>query len=157
MTIISLSDHLKKRGFTSMPDRSINMLIIHCSATRPGMDIGAKEIRNWHVNDNGWNDIGYHDVIRRDGTIEPGRDKAVAGAHCAGYNANSIGVCMVGGIDDQGKASANFTDKQWKALERYVRAFRAQHPKATVHGHNEFSSKSCPSFSVQKWIKENNI
>ncbi len=79
--------------------REINEIIVHCSATPESMDIGVKEIRDWHVNDNKWDDIGYHFVIRRDGTIECGRSIDKAGAHCKGHNAHSIGMCLVGGED----------------------------------------------------------
>lgn len=144
-----------------MPDiktlRPIDKLIIHCSATNPKQDIGVEEVRDWHVKGNGWSDIGYHFFIRRDGTLETGRDIDKIGAHVAGQNAGSIGICMAGGIDMSGNAQANFTEQQWKELERFVRAFKAEYPKATVHGHNEFSNKACPSFSVQKWLKDNNI
>lgn len=74
-------------------------IVVHCSATTPGMDIGAAEIRDWHVNENSWDDIGYHIVIRRDGTIEMGRQEGAQGAHAAGYNHDSFAICLVGGID----------------------------------------------------------
>lgn len=137
--------------------RPINQLIIHCAATKSDMDIGVKEIRKWHVEGNGWNDIGYHDVIRRSGNIERGRPYDIVGAHCAGQNTGSIGVCLVGGIDDSGKPEANFTPQQWKALKQYVRGFRAEYPKATIHGHNEYASKACPSFDVQKWLRDEHL
>lgn len=133
--------------------RPIDKLIIHCAATKPSMDIGAKEIRDWHVNDRGWKDIGYHFVIRRDGTLEDGRPINQVGAHVEGHNTGSFGICLVGGINDKGKAESNFTDEQWNTLRKCVMIFKAEYPKGTVHGHNEFSKKDCPSFSVQKWLK----
>lgn len=137
--------------------RKIDKLIIHCAATPPNMDIGVKEITAWHK-ERGFNTIGYHHVIRRDGTIEDGRDINQIGAHVAGHNTGSIGVCLVGGVDDAGKPKASFTTDQWKTLERHVRAFKAEYPKATVHGHNEFDNgKACPSFNVQTWLKETGI
>lgn len=135
--------------------RVINQLFVHCAATKPTQDIGAKEIREWHVKGNGWKDIGYHFVIRRNGVVEDGRPVEQAGAHVAGHNANSIGICLVGGIDAAGKPEANFTPEQWKALPRLLRVLKAQYPKATIHGHNEYAAKACPSFDVQKWLKEN--
>ncbi|TXH52790.1 MAG: lysozyme [Desulfurellales bacterium] len=142
------------------------MIILHCSATKPTMDIGAKEIRKWHTDKppvgRGWQDIGYHFVIRRNGVVEDGRDLdgdgdifEEVGAHTVGYNANSIGICMIGGIDAAGKPESNFTAEQWKALPRLLRVIKAKFPKATIHGHNEFAAKDCPSFDVQKWLKEN--
>lgn len=135
--------------------RAINQLFVHCSATKPTQDIGAKEIREWHVKGNGWKDIGYHFVIRRNGVVEDGRPVEQVGAHVAGHNANSIGICLVGGIDAAGKPEANFTPEQWKTMPRLLRILKAQYPKATIHGHNEFAAKACPSFDVQKWLKEN--
>ena len=82
--------------------RKVNLLVIHCAATKPNMDIGRDEIDSWHKA-RGWSGIGYHYVIRRDGRIESGRPVEQAGAHASGYNANSIGICLVGGINHNGK------------------------------------------------------
>ena len=138
--------------------RNITKIIIHCAATRPSMDIGAKEIREWHTKGNGWADIGYHGVIRRDGTLESGRPMDQPGAHTSGHNANSIGICLVGGVKGDGKTpEANFTPEQWATLRRVVLDLRKKHPSATVHGHNEFAAKACPSFDVQKWLATEGI
>ena len=132
--------------------RDIRRVIIHCSATKPGMDIGAAEIRKWHVDGNGWNDIGYHYVIRRSGEIEKGRSEYVAGAHVAGHNADSIGVCMVGGINDAGKPDSNFTRSQWAALEHLVKQLLVNYPGAKISGHRDWTdAKACPSFDVRAW------
>lgn len=136
--------------------RHVDKLIIHCAATPPKMDIGVKEITEWHKKQ-GWKTIGYHFVIRRDGTVEVGRDMNQIGAHVQGQNTGSIGICLVGGVDDKGKAEANFTEKQWAELARCVRLFKAEYPKGTVHGHNEYAAKACPSFNVAKWLKEEKI
>jgi N-acetylmuramoyl-L-alanine amidase len=89
--------------------RLIDTIIGHCSFTPPKMDIGAAEIRGWHVDENGWLDIGYAYVIRRNGIIELGRDldndgdvDEEIGAHARGFNAHSIGICVVGGMDEYG-------------------------------------------------------
>jgi hypothetical protein len=133
--------------------RTISKIIIHCAATRPDMDVGAKEIRGWHVNGNGWDDIGYHGVIRRDGILESGRPMDQPGAHTTGHNAHSIGICLVGGLKDDGKTpDANYTLAQWATLKRVVADLRKKYPNATVHGHNEFAAKDCPCFDVQKWL-----
>lgn len=132
--------------------RKIKEIIIHCSATPENMDIGVSEIRQWHLK-RGWSDIGYHDVIRRDGRTEEGRSTDKAGAHTIGHNRNSIGICLVGGVDASNNPVNNFTEKQWESLRRLVMFYKAKHPKATVHGHNEFAAKACPSFDVQEWLK----
>ena len=69
-------------------------IIIHCSATRAGQDFTATDIDRWH-RQRGFRSIGYHFVIRLDGTIEPGRDVALDGAHCTGWNHRSIGICYI--------------------------------------------------------------
>lgn len=132
--------------------RDINKIIIHCAATRPSMDVGVKEIRDWHIKGNGWSDIGYHGVIRRNGTLESGRPIDQPGAHTSGQNKNSIGICLVGGVKEDGKTPENnFTPEQWATLRRVIHDLLRKYPNATIHGHNEFAQKACPSFDVQKW------
>ncbi len=136
--------------------RHITKVIIHCAATKPSMDIGASDIKKWHL-DRGWKDIGYHYVIRRNGDIENGIGVALAGSHTKGHNASSIGICLVGGINNKGEPENNFTKPQWATLERLVRILKVDFPHATVHGHREFAAKACPSFDVQEWLKEKGI
>lgn len=131
--------------------RTINKIIIHCSATPEGKDFTVQQIRQWHVKGNGWRDIGYHYVIYRDGSIHKGRAIEQAGAHTSGHNANSIGICYIGGCAADGKTPKDTrTTAQRAALVKLVNELRSQFPGATVHGHNEFAAKACPSFNVQK-------
>ncbi len=133
--------------------RAIRRVIIHCSATKPNMDIGVKEIRGWHVAQ-GWQREGYHHVIRRDGTVEEGRPHALIGAHTKGENADSLGICVVGGIDKDGKPEANFTPAQWASLERLVWQLVARYPGIEVSGHNNWTTaKACPCFDARTWWK----
>jgi len=145
--------------------RKTRYIVIHCSATRAGSDIGADEIRDWHVNDNGWSDIGYHAVIRRDGEIEFGRPFDAVGSHVKGHNYQSVGVCMVGGLDDDGKPEDNFTPAQLKSLVAIVATLEFAYPGAEVLGHRDLSPdidgdglvekeewlKDCPCFDVKLW------
>lgn len=139
-------------------------LVVHCSATPPAQDIGAHEIRQWHVEDNGWDDIGYAYVIRRDGTLEPGRDldkdgdlNEETGAHAAGFNRRSIGVCLIGGVNSHGQPDANFTFQQYVRLWELVQQLRQQVP-SLVHivGHRDLPgvTKACPCFDVQAFLAE---
>lgn len=145
--------------------RTINKIVLHCSATPGSMDIGAAEIRRWHTDKkpkgNGWSSIGYHHVIRRDGTVEDALPHARAGIHAAGHNAKSIGVCLVGGCEKvKGKlvTRRNFTPEQMAALERLVRELMARYPDAEVLGHRDLNpGKDCPSFSVRDWLREAGI
>lgn len=131
--------------------REINKIIIHCSATKPSQDIGAFQIDEWHKKQ-GWSGIGYHFVIRRSGEVEKGRDIEIAGAHCKGQNKHSIGICLVGGIDENGKSQNNFTAEQFAGLRRLVSELKQQYPNATSHGHNEFAAKDCPCFDVREFF-----
>ena len=133
--------------------RNINLIVIHCAATKPNQDIGRAEIDRWH-RERGWLGIGYHFVIRRNGKVENGRPLEKAGAHVQGLNANSIGICLVGGLNAKGQPAPEFTAEQWDALETLVRTLKKQFPNARIAGHNEFAAKACPSFNVQEWRKD---
>lgn len=135
--------------------RVIDKIIYHCSATWSTQDIGAKEIRKWHVEGNKWQDIGYHYVIRRNGVIEPGRDLDKVGAHCTGYNDRSIGICVVGG-GPRGE-DKDFTREQFDSLALLTKFLRLKFPYATIHGHNEFANKACPVFSVKQFLADYGI
>ncbi len=129
--------------------RSIREIIIHCTATPWGRDHTAADIDRWH-RERGFQGIGYHYLIRRDGTLECGRPLEKAGAHCHGHNAHSIGIAYVGGLDPQGRPADTRTPRQQGALRTLVAALRMRFPHATVHGHNELNPhKACPCFSVK--------
>ena len=135
--------------------RDINQIIVHCSDTYVSMDIGVDDIRTWHVRDNGWDDVGYHHVIKRDGTVERGREHDIIGAHARGMNENSLGVCVVGGKGDDGKPDVNFTAAQWKALHDVVFDLKWKYG-GNIIGHCNVpnSGKSCPNFNVLAWAEE---
>lgn len=128
--------------------RKINKIIIHCSATKEGNPVTVDDIRRWHVQGRGWNDIGYHYVIELDGTVKQGRPQIAQGAHCFGQNENSIGVCYVGGLDEDMKPKDTRTPEQKEALKSLIFKIQSVFPEATIHGHNEFSAKACPCFDV---------
>lgn len=136
--------------------KQTNYIVVHCSATRPKQDIDAKEIDRWH-RQFGWSRIGYSHVIKRDGTVEVGRGADEVGAHVKGYNAESLGICMVGGINDDGDPENNYTDEQWQALKNTVTLLLEQYPNATVQGHRDFPNvkKACPCFDVREWWSNN--
>lgn len=129
--------------------REINRIILHCSATPEGKDFTVADIDRWHKQ-RGWQGIGYHYVVYRDGTVHNGRDIAVAGAHTSGYNKNSIGICYIGGVAADGKTPKDTrTAEQRVALRELVDKLKKQYPTATIHGHYEFANKACPSFKIQ--------
>lgn len=128
--------------------RRITELIVHCTATPEGRDYTVSDIRRWHTAQ-GWSDIGYHYVVYRDGTIHAGRDVDISGAHCTGHNAQSIGVCYVGGVATDGKTPKDTrTPQQREAMEFLLRFLREVYPTATIHGHRDYAAKACPSFDA---------
>ncbi len=116
------------------------------------MDIGVAEIDSWHK-ERGYDSCGYHYVIRRNGFIEKGRDESQIGAHCKGKNSNSIGICLVGGLADDGKSSQeNYTESQFTSLEELLQDLLTRYPNAEINGHRDFNSnKECPCFNIQNW------
>ena len=129
--------------------RQINKLIVHCSATREGENVPVETIRRWHVDGRGWSDIGYHFYIDLEGNIFKGRDIAKMGAHCKGYNRNSIGICYCGGVEADGKTPKDTRlDCQKEALVAVLRTLKAMFPNAVIHSHNDFANKACPSFNA---------
>lgn len=140
--------------------RRIDLIIIHCSAVRPDQTSSAKQIDTWHKA-KGWKMIGYHYVVRRDGTVEKGRPEEMVGAHTKGYNRNSIAICYEGGLrgcdyhsDTQFIPADTRTPEQKKAMRELIRELKTRYPNATVHGHNEFAQKACPCFPARDEYSE---
>lgn len=130
--------------------RELNRIILHCTATPSWREVSVDEIRRWHVEGNGWSDIGYHYVILLDGTVARGRPLDVAGAHVKGHNKDSIGVVYVGGTDVTGQPQDTLNSNQLFGLYKVVTSLRNLFGPLTLHGHNEFSDKACPSFIVSE-------
>lgn len=134
--------------------REIKQIIIHCADTPDGRNDTAADIRRWHKA-RGFNDIGYHYVIDLDGTIEPGRDVSVAGAHCTGQNATSIGICYIGGkTADMKTAKDTRTEEQKAALLSLLKYLVRKYPGAKIYGHKDFAPKACPCFDAKTEYEE---
>jgi N-acetylmuramoyl-L-alanine amidase len=131
--------------------RDIDKIILHCSATREGDDsVNVEVIDRWHKA-RGWRGCGYHYVVLIDGKIESGRMIDEVGAHVKNMNKSSIGVCYIGGVEKDGKTPKDTrTEKQKESLLLLLKTLKKMFPNATVHGHNEFSAKACPSFKVKE-------
>jgi N-acetylmuramoyl-L-alanine amidase len=133
--------------------REIKEIIIHCAATPEGKDYTVADIKKWHLA-RGFNDIGYHFVVYRDGSYHKGRDIEKIGAHCTGHNANSIGICYIGGVQKDGKTPKDTrTPEQKKTLKTLVRTMKSRYPNAKVYGHRDFANKACPSFNATEEYK----
>lgn len=135
---------------------STKTLIVHCAATKPSMNWGVREIRQSHK-ERGFLDIGYHFVIKRDGTLEKGRDVMQVGAHTVGQNETSVGICLVGGVDDKMQPQANFTPQQMATLSKLLDELKAKFPGVAIKGHLDFAAKACPSFDVKRWLDTNEL
>ena len=89
--------------------------------------------------------IGYHYVIRRDGTIEPGRPEWMIGAHCQNHNKYSIGVCYEGGLDIRGQPADTRTEAQKQTMRRLLEELHERYPRAVIVGHHDLNPhKACP-------------
>lgn len=134
--------------------RTITLIIIHCSAVRPSQTSSAQQIDFWHRK-RGWSGIGYHYVVRRDGTVERGRPEAKVGAHCLNHNRHSIGVCYEGGLDAQGRPADTRTEAQKRALLTLVQELKGRYPQAIVVSHHTFDPrKACPCFYAEREYKD---
>ena len=142
-----------EKGVLKKSTRTINEIIVHCSATPEGKDYMLDTIRQWHLQ-RGFSDIGYHYVIHPDGLVEEGRDVNIAGAHCSGHNSKSIGICYIGGMTaDNKKAKDTRTDEQRAILLWLLIKMRKIYPNAKIHGHRDFAAKDCPSFDATEEYK----
>lgn len=129
--------------------RTITEIIVHCTATPEGRDVTVADVRAWHKAQ-GWSDIGYHALVRLDGTIEAGRPERLIGAHVIGHNTGTLGVVYAGGVGADWQPKDTRTDAQKAGLMAVCRAWLAKYPSITkVSGHNDYTdSKACPSFRV---------
>lgn len=138
--------------------RLIRRAVVHCSATRPSMDWGLAEIDDLHKS-YGWRSpsgihCGYHYVIRRSGKLELGRPEHEQGAHAGRkYNHDSLGICLIGGVDDKLRPQDNFTDEQEETLRSLLRSIVEEHGDIDICGHRDLPNvaKACPCFDVRPW------
>lgn len=142
-------------------ERTVNLLVVHCSAVRPHQTSTVEQITRWHKQ-RGFQTIGYHWVVYRDGSVHAGRPEWEVGAHVAGHNRNSIGVCYEGGLDALGQAADTRTPAQRTALRALLHALRERYPQARIVGHRDLSpdrngdgiisrnewTKRCPCFDA---------
>ncbi|ADV42451.1 N-acetylmuramoyl-L-alanine amidase [Bacteroides helcogenes] len=143
--------------------RKINYIVVHCSATREGHALTLQALEAEHRR-RGFSTTGYHYYIRRDGTVLGTRSLELAGAHCRGHNAHSIGVCYEGGLDAEGNPKDTRTPEQRWALRLLIHQLLKQFRNARLCGHRDLSpdldgngtveacewTKQCPCFDVAK-------
>jgi len=130
---------------------TVDTIVIHCSATKPDHDVSLKDIRRWHKA-KGWADVGYHFVVLPDGTIEEGREITRQGAHVRGHNVGSIGICYIGGLNDEGKPADTITPEQVQSIANIIDncCLSDVYSISRLLGHRDFPNvnKACPCFDV---------
>lgn len=143
--------------------RSIDKIIVHCTATKEGQEITSDMISGWHqarkfsyyLNSKGEKKYtGYHYLIHLDGTIEACRPENIRGCHVTNHNANSIGIVYAGGLDANGNIKDTRTPAQKVALVSLLKQLKGKYKKATIHGHCEFAAKACPCFNAREEYKD---
>lgn len=156
--------------FLKKSKRKITDIVVHCTASREGQAMTVEQIRSEHKRQ-GWADIGYHYVVDLQGRSHIGRDVDISGAHVSGYNATTIGVVYVGGLENRAgvpynklKAKDTRTEAQKAELLALLMDLRRLYPTARICGHRDFSPdldgdglvepnewiKACPSFDAIK-------
>ena len=133
--------------------RSVNLIVIHCSATRCNRRFTVEKLKACHNARFGNKGIGYHYYIERDGHLYQTRDESLVGMHARHYNAHSIGICYEGGLNEQGQAADTRTPEQRAALIALLRSLKEDYPQAEILGHRELEGvhKECPSFDCQEY------
>lgn len=131
--------------------RRINLIVIHCSATRVTQDFSVEDLEACHLA-RGYKTIGYHYYITKDGHPHRCRPEEMVGAHAHGYNAHSIGICYEGGLDANGEPADTRTPAQKQTLVALLRSLKVDYPDARIMGHCELPhvAKPCPCFSCSK-------
>ena len=143
--------------------RKIDMIVIHCSATRADVPLSPRQLDEMH-RQRGFDGCGYHYYVRRDGEICTMRPVDRPGAHAKGYNQHSIGVCYEGGLDEQGRPADTRTELQKRSLRVLVRVLAMDFQTRRIVGHRDLSPdldgdgliepeewvKECPCFEVRK-------
>jgi hypothetical protein len=158
-------------AFVNSCPENTGMVTVHCSDTPKHARYSLASMDRDHRAraDMDGKGIGYHAVIAQSGQLTQTRDPTQRGSHVRGKNSikvggqsmQNIGVCLVGGRPASGQSrnlsrlpmDAKFYAVQLAVLEKLIKAFIKRFPKIKVAGHNEFSSKECPTFNVGEWMQ----
>ena len=138
-----------------MPMRKIDLIVVHCSATREDRTLTEHDLDLCHRR-RGFNGVGYHFYIRKNGDIISTRPLERVGAHAKGFNAHSIGLCYEGGLDCNGRAKDTRTEWQKHSMRVLIRTLLADYPQARVCGHRDLSPDRNGNGEIEpeEWIKE---
>lgn len=130
------------------PNRAVDRVFLHCSASDVPAHDNIEQIRKWHVEDNGWRDVGYHYVVTKNGKIFDGRPVTKTPAAQGGNNIGTIAICL------NGLKESKFTDEQFTCLKEMCLAInKAFSGKVTFHGHREVAAKACPVYDYRNILE----
>ena len=129
--------------------RTINLIVVHCSATRCDRPFPVIALIRCHADRFGF--TGYHYYITRNGRTYQTRHEQLIGAHAKGYNQHSLGICYEGGLNKQGKPADTRTKAQKQALLKLLKRLKKEHPQAQILGHRDLPDvkKACPCFDAK--------
>ena len=137
--------------------REVDLIVIHCSASKETVNYTFDQCIKDH-RARGFHTCGYHRFISRDGTIHVGRDFGTIGAHVAGHNSRSIGICYEGGLDKHGEAKDTRTDAQKESLIKCITAavLYGEGKITRICGHRDLSPDRNGNGVVEpnEWVKE---
>lgn len=129
------------------PNRPVNRVFIHCSASDHAHHDNAKIMEEWHK-ERQFKEIGYHFFIKKNGDIQVGRDLEKTPAAQVGHNLRTIAICL------HGLRKELFTVAQYNALKSLCQRIHFMYNgKVTFHGHCEVAAKSCPVFDYKAVLK----
>ena len=128
--------------------RNINLIVVHCSATRCNRPFPVTKLIACHQARFGF--TAYHYYITRDGQMYQTRHENLPGAHARHYNQHSIGICYEGGLDAHGNPADTRTPEQKAALVALLRSLKQDYPDAQILGHRDLPGvrKDCPCFDA---------
>ena len=146
--MIKSSNEIKQKLNENSHIHCVKNLVVHCSDTNNEKQLNAIDIHKMHLSF-GWDGIGYHKIICRNGEIQNGRPEYWNGAHVYGKNNESLGVCLIG--------RDNFSKEQFLSLKKVLLRWKSQYPNSQIYGHRDLinTKKTCPNFDVKLWCKEN--
>ena len=134
--------------------RKIDLIVIHCSATRENKSFPVTSLIACHQDRFGF--TGYHYYITKDGQVYQTRHENLPGAHVKHYNQHSIGICYEGGLDKDGKPKDTRTPEQKATLVALLRSLREDYPEAVILGHRDIPGvrKDCPCFDAESEYRD---
>ena len=133
--------------------RTINKIVIHHTATSAHTSFAA--IRDYHMKELGWRDVGYHYIINSDGFLRLGRPDWMVGAHVKGQNRDSIGVAVIGNFEDNDFLwIGRWSTPQERMLRVVLSDLMRRYPDAGVVTHREIAATLCPGAQLQRWVED---